>query len=346
MQPIQLRFSQVSSDRLFIIAEVGNQFAGDVSTSKRLIDVASEAGADAVKFIFWFPDEILADKELKYTYEINGGNRTEPMYDLLDRLRLTEGQWIEVRDYAAYKNINFMSTVISPSGVDLASLLDLDAVKISSWDYNFLDLWKWCAGLDRPIFVDIGPCTQDELKRNLSLLKDYGSSDVCVLHCFHTRDPLFKNMASIQYIRGNLGYPAGFSSTDYNDDDDITAVAMGAVVLEKRLTLSRKGGVLHDAISKEPEEFKDYVKKMRGIKESIGKWGIFPSPQDLEQRKKWFRRVVADCDIKQGDSITRGLLEAKRGEWGISPEYIWEFVGKRALRDIRKNEDMDWSMVE
>ena len=336
---IRIRQTQVTNDGIFIIAEVGNQFNGDVETAKKLIDAAKDAGADAVKFMFWFPDQIMADKSQMYTYETTEGTKTEPMFDLLNKLRLEDGDWRVVRDYALKQKIIFMSTINSPSGIDLDDYLMMDAVKISSWDYTFPDLWEWIASQGKPMFIDTGPVTADEIEQRVETLKGINKNpDIVLLHCFHTQRPEVMNMMAIPYMAERFDCLVGYSSTDYNDETDITAVSLGACVLEKRLTLSRKGGVLHDALSKEPEEFKEYVQKMHNIKASLGQKAVIPSTEDLEARKKWFRRIVADTGIRKGETITRNMLEAKRGETGISPEHIWSYVGRTASRDIERNE--------
>jgi len=352
-----IRNKEITQDKLFIISEVGNQFGGSVEKAKRLIDVTKEAGADAVKFIFWFPDEILADKSIIYEYETNFVHPNYPntkpvktkvaelMFGLLDKLRLTDGEWREVRDYALNKDVIFMSTIISPGGIDLENFILMDAIKISSWDYNFPDLWRWIAWQGKPMLIDLGPADEELLAKNLSILKSEYNTNYALLHCFHTQNYNEMNMLTIPYLREKFKCPVGYSSIDYNDETDIMAVALGACILEKRLTLDRKGGILHDSISKEPDEFKAYVEKMRQCKEAMGKMGVFPSPNDIEQSKKWFRRIVADVDIRKGETITRDMLEAKRGRTGIEPERIWEFVGRRASQNIPRNTTLTEEMA-
>ncbi len=350
---MRIRTKQITNDNIYIIAECGNQFNGDKETALKLIDATAEAGADAIKFIFWFPDEIMADKNTMYTYVKNkhfsyiSGTEVleveevaEPMFDLLDKLRLTAGEWVKVRDYALRKGVAFMSTVLSPSGVELSNFLCMDAIKLSSWDYNFPDLWRMCAWQDTPIIADTGPVTEEEIARNLKVLKENGNPDVALLHCFHTTKPNAMNMLAIPYMIEKFACPVGYSATDFNDEMDIMAVSLGASILEKRLTLDRKGGVLHDAISKEPDEFKEYVEKMHSIKDALGERAIIPSDEDLEGKQKWFRRIVASEDIKKGDTVLRNMLEAKRGMTGITPERIWDYVGRTARIDIAENDDI------
>ena len=337
---IQILDKVVNQNSLFVIAEAGNQFNGNKQTALDLVDASADAGADAVKFIFWFPDEILADKELLYTYETVSGLKTEPMYDLLDRIRLSMTDWQDVMLRCSKRNILMMATINSPSGVDFAMCdgLDLPAIKLSTWDWNFMDLWKWVANSGKPTFVDTGAVTVQEIQRNIRYFRKARNSNLVLLHCFHTKDPMQMNMNSIPYLRDTCNCLVGYSATDYHDDLDVMALGLGACVLEKRITISRQGGVLHDSLSKEPGEFKEYVKRMRELKSSMGRYDVIPSDVDLSERKKWFRRIVADEDIKAGDEILRPMLEAKRGETGLDPAVMDDLLGKVALRDIKRNE--------
>ncbi len=327
---------KITQDSLFIIAEVGNQFGGSLIKAKELAKAAKDTGADAVKYIFWFPDEIMADKTQMYSYETNEGTKTEPMFDLLDRLRLPIWEWQQVKRYCDKIGIVMMATINSPGGFDYALDLGLPILKLSSWDWNFTELWQWCARTMLPVIADIGPATSAEFDRNLQIFREERNKNLMLLHCFHTNLPEQMNMKMI----ASGPCLAGYSATDANDDLDCMSVGLGACILEKRLTLSRKDGILHDAVSKEPCEFKDYVTRMQNLKLALGDGMWHPSDEDLRQRKLWFRRIVADTNIPEGVPILRTYLEAKRGETGISPERMDEIVGKIAKGNIRRNDDI------
>ncbi|KKN36494.1 hypothetical protein LCGC14_0773170 [marine sediment metagenome] len=354
---IQIRDKVISEDELFIIAEVGNQFHGDLETSKKLVDVCIDAGADMIKFIFWFPDEIFtkqALKDVEVTYEVNtpAGHlsplmpisditcKTEPIGDTLNRLQMSYDDWNELRMYCLEKNFPIMSTINCPSGIDLERYINLDAIKIDSWAWNFPDLWRWCLEQGKPVFADCGPVNWGEIERNVTIAKLTHNDQFVLMHCFHTKEYGAFNMQTIPFLKWAFNCLVGYASADYNSDTDIMAVALGADVIEKRITLDRCGGELHDAVSLEPDEFKEYVTRMKGLKQAVGRYGVHPSADDLISRKKWFRRIVADTDIKKGETIKRDMLEAKRGETGISPERMWEFIGATATRNIEHDSDI------
>ena len=126
----------------FIIAEIGVTCNYDLAMSKALIDVVRDSGADAVKFIFWFPDEFMRERTVLYEYDTSDGRKTENMYDMLNSLRFTLDEWKELKAYADDCGVVMFSTVNSPSGITYAESIGLEAYKLSSWDYNYLPLWR------------------------------------------------------------------------------------------------------------------------------------------------------------------------------------------------------------
>lgn len=348
---IQLRNKTIGGDELFIIAEVGNQFHGDLGTSKRLVDTCINAGADMIKFIFWIPDEIFTEQALKdvmVTYDtwekmapwIIKELKTEPIGDILDRLQMSLNDWWELRGYCLDKEMLMMSTINCPSGIDIDRYINLDALKIDSWAWNFSDLWRWCLQQNKPVFADCGPVTFKEIAKKVQLTKEEFNDELVLMHCFHSPRIEAANMRTIPYLKEKFGCPVGYASAGFNNETDIMAIALGADVIEKRITLDRCGGELHDAISLEPAEFEKYVKQMKDLKKAVGKFDVVPSREDIAARTKWFRRLVADGDIRKGDTIRRDMLEAKRGQKGTDSDRMWEFVGGTASRNHKHDSDI------
>ena len=137
----------------------------------------------------------------------------------------------------------------------------------------------------------------------------------------------------------------GFSAIGREDEMDIAAVALGAVVLEKRLTLSRSLPGHHHILAKEPKEFSAYVATMRDVQASLGAYDLRPSPNDLKERRKAFRHLVANRNLPGGTLLTEKDLEGKRPEFGISPEHLAMFIGRSLKRALKENEAISWSDV-
>lgn len=323
---------------LFIIAETGVTCNYDMKITRDLIDVAHDTGADAVKFIFWFPEEIMSDKTISYTYETVHGTKSENMYEMLNRLRFTLDEWRKVKEYSDKKNIIVFSTVNSPGGIEYAEAIGLEAYKLSSWDYNYFPLWRKIASLGKPMLIDTGPVNTLEVAKIMQLMKEAGNDQSILVHCLHTSNHAEMNMRAIPYMKSAFNTLVGYSSKDCSDETDIMAITLGAVVLEKRLTMSRSLPGHHHILSKEPKEFEEYVRLMRNVHAALGECDLKPSPADLAERKRWFRHIVANRDIPQGTKLTADMLEGKRPENGLSPEYLDFFIGKATRRSLRYNE--------
>ncbi len=337
---IQIGHRTISdNDPLFVIAEIGVTCNYDMAIAKELIDAAAEAQADAVKFIFWFPEEIMSDKTITYSYKTVDGSKSENMFEMLQQLRFTLEQWLEIKAYADEKNIIMFSTVNSPSGIDYAEKVGLDAFKLSSWDFNYHTLWRRIAAKGKPMLIDTGPVNTLDVAKVMHLMKDSGNDQSVLIHCIHTDNPKEINMRSIPYMKQAFNTLVGYSSSDTRDETDIMAVSLGACVIEKRLTMSRNLEGHHHVLSKEPDEFKAWVRLIRDVQLSLGVHDLRPSDNDLAERRKWFRHLVVNRDLKPGETLTVDMLEGKRPETaGISPEYIDFFIGKQIKRALKYNQ--------
>jgi N-acetylneuraminate synthase/N,N'-diacetyllegionaminate synthase len=329
----------------FVMAEVGVTCNYDLRIARELIDATRDAGADAAKFIFWFPEEIMADRTVTYTYETSQGPRTENMFAMLDKLRFTFSQWQELKAYADRRGIVLFSTVNSPSGIEWAEKLGLEAYKLSSWDFNDLPLWRRIAALGKPMLIDTGPVDGLDVAKVMRVMKEAGNTQAALIHCVHTDVPAEVNMRSIPYLRSAFGCVVGYSSKDRASETDIMAVTLGASVLEKRLTLDRDLPGHHHVISLEPAEFKSYVRMIRDVHASLGAFDLIPSPADLAERKKWFRHLVAARPLPAGTRLTADMLESKRGEVGLSPEHLELVIGRELRRPLAKDETIEWADV-
>lgn len=345
-QEIVIRGRVISSQQpLFICAETGVTCNYDMTISKKLIDVVAAAGADAIKFIFWFPDELLADKKTTYTYSTVFGERTENMFEMLSKLKFSFEQWKELKAYADERGVIFFATINTPSGIDYARRLNLDAYKISSWDFNYVDLWEELAKDKKTIIVDTGPVNANEFQKVVSITRRYGAS-ILPVHCFHTEDSSEMNMHSISFLKKNFNTQVGYSADSVSSDSDFIAVALGATFIEKRLTLSSSLPGHHHVLSLEPEEFIQYVKTIRNAQKSLGVEDLIPSRSDLEARKKYFRSLVAARSLTAGTILEKEMLIAKRPGYGISPEHVQYFVGKKIKTDLLIDQPVVWSDVE
>ncbi len=347
MRPqITIRDRVIGEERpLFVMAECGVTCNYDMTITKELIDAVREAGADAIKLIFWFPDEIMSDKTVVYNYETVDGPKSENMYKMLSRLRFSFEQWQEIKIYADKKGVILFSTVNSPTGILWAEKLGLEAYKLSSWDYNDAPLWSKIAALGKPMLIDTGPVDVTDAAKVIELMIEQGNDQSVLVHCCHADTYGELNMATIPYLKETFQTVAGYSSRDRDPAPDIMAVTLGSSVLEKRLTMSRTLPGHHHVLSLEPKEFAEHVKVLRQVQDGVGVPDLIPSQADQAERKKWFRHLAARTPIKKGTVLTEEHLIGMRPENGISPEYLGYFLGKPALKEIAENEGITWDHV-
>jgi N,N'-diacetyllegionaminate synthase len=176
-------------------------------------------------------------------------------------------------------------------------------------------------------------------------MKKSCNDQVILIHCFHTKEFGEMNMRAIPYMKKAFDSLVGYSAADRNDEMDIVAISLGAVIVEKRLTLRRDLPGHHHVLSKEPKEFKEYVKLMRNVHASLGTYDLRPSAGDLEVRQIGFRHIVANEDIRKGTKLTAEMLEGKRPEIGVSPEYMDFFIGRTVKRNLKENEALSFDDV-
>jgi sialic acid synthase SpsE len=266
---------------------------------------------------------------------------------MLSKLRFSLEQWKELKSYADSRGILLFSTVNTPKGIELAQELKLEAFKLSSWDYNYLPLWQEIAELRKPLLIDTGPVELLDVAKVMNVVSKAGNDEVVLLHCFKTSKFSEMNMLAIPYMREAFGVLSGFSAVGQSSELDILALGLGACVLEKRVTMSRSLPGHHHVLAKEPKEFIEYCQMVRNVHAALGVKALKPSPQDLLERRKAFRRIVANRSISAGELLTTKDLACKRPEeGGLSPEFLGLFIGRRLKRGVQENEAIQWEDIE
>lgn len=346
MTPVKIHNKTISDGSpLFIVTETGTTCNGDLYTALKMVDAAKAAGADAIKFMIIGPEFFMSDKTVTYEYEWKGGKKSENMFDMFKGLTFSETDWMKIRDYCASQDIIFFATVDYLPGVDLAEKLQVPAYKISSWDAANYPLIRKMARTGKPLILDTGPITLPELDKTLEVIYKEGNNQVILLHCSHSKDDFGVNLYSIPFLKSVFPLPVGYSADGVDPVPDIAAVALGANVIEKRLTLDRSFPGHHHLKALDPGEYKEYIASIRRIKNLLGGYYVKPSPEDLRQKAMYYVSVTADCDIPKGAVITENMLACKRPGTGIAPEFLDIIIGRAARRDIKNNEQFGWEAI-
>ena len=329
---------------VFIIAEAGVNHNGSISIAKRLIDIAAKAGADAVKFQTFKTENLVTKKAKKANYQKKNSNKDQSQFHMLKKLELTPLMHKRLLSYCKKKNILFLSSPFDLSSIDFLNNLKLKIFKIPSGEITNLPYLKKIGGLNKKIILSTGMSNMNEIKNALNILVKSGTKkkNITVLHAnteYPTpiRDVNLKSMLSIGKI---LNVNFGYSDHTLGFEVSVAAVALGASCIEKHFTLnSNMRGPDHRA-SLEPKELKKMINAIRNIEIALGSSIKRPSKSEMPNIKIVRKSLVASQDIKKGEIFTEQNLTTKRPGTGLSPFKIIKFLGKRSLKNYKKDQQI------
>lgn len=350
---------------VYIIAEAGVNHNGSVDMARQLIDVAGEAGADAVKFQTFKADEIASKAAPKAQYQVETTG-AESQLEMLKRLELDEDAHKELIGHCQKRGIQFLSTAFDFESLNLlAGVFDLPKLKIPSGEITNAPLLLKAASTGKPIILSTGMSTLGEVEAALGILafgytrpdekpsilafqKAFGSEagqralkeNVALLHCTTEYPAPFSdvNLQAMNTLHAAFGLPVGLSDHTVGIAVPVAAVARGAVIIEKHFTLDRSlPGPDHKA-SLEPDELKTMVQSIRHVEEALGLAVKVPAVSELKNRDIARKSLVAARDIKQGELFTEENLAIKRPGNGTSPLFYWDLLGKAAGKDYERDE--------
>ena len=331
----------------FIIAEAGVNHNGDIELAKKLIDVASESGADAVKFQTFKAEKVVAKDTPKAEYQTKNTGTNESQYEMIKELELTEDDFYELYKYSKNKNIMFLSTPFDFESADYLNEL-MPLFKISSTDLNNLPFLEYIAKKKKPMILSTGMGTLGEVEEAINTIKEAGNDDIILLHCITNYPTSFEslNLNAIKTLKEAFKLPTGFSDHSLGIYAPISAVSLGAVVIEKHFTLDKNlPGPDHKA-SLSPEELKEMVSAIRLIEKALGNGIKRPTPEEEKIKKVARRSLVANVNIPKGATIKKEMVAIKRPGIGIEPKYLNEIIGRRVKRDVKKDEVLKWDSLE
>jgi N,N'-diacetyllegionaminate synthase len=324
----------------FIIAEAGVNHNGSLDLAKKLVDVASDSGADCVKFQTFVTKNIATKSAEKAEYQQKSTDAHESQYDMLKKLELSFDEFVELSEYCKKKKIEFMSTAFDFTSIDFLASLGVSTWKIPSGDITNLPFLIKTAKLKKPVILSTGMSNMDEIRSAIGVLKDNGAGELTVLHCTTEYPTPFSdvNLKAMQTMREEFDVRVGYSDHTRGIEVPIAAVALGGIVIEKHLTLDRNmEGPDHKA-SLEPVEFKAMVTAIRNIELALGSGVKQPAESEIKNMTVARKSIVAFTKIKAGEIFTEDNLTVKRPGDGISPMKWFDIIGKVASRDFEEDE--------
>ena len=332
--------------KVFIIAEAGVNHNGNLDIARKLVDVAAEAGADAVKFQTFRAEKLARENTPRADYQIKNTGSTESQFEMLNNLQLRTDDYALLWEHCQGNNIEFMSTPFDEESADLLDQLGMQKFKIPSGELTNLPLIRHIAKKEKEIILSTGMSTLGEIEAAVDWIYQAGgqckTSKLTILHCVsnypvEVRDV---NLNAMKTIRRALKLPVGYSDHTLGIEVAVAAVALGASVIEKHFTIDREmQGPDHKA-SLEPVELKTMVKTIRTVETALGDGTKRCMATERKNRYLARKSIVASRAIKKGEILNESNLTLKRPDNGIAANR-WEGVlGTKAIKTFQENESI------
>lgn len=330
----------------YIIAEMSGNHAGNIERAKEIIRVAKDAGADCIKIQTYTPDTITIDCDNEYFHINNGTWEGENLYQLYGKA-YTPWEWQkELKEEADKVGIDFFSTPFDKSAVDFLESLDVEFYKIASFELVDIPLIKYVASKGKPIIMSTGMSTLAEIEDAVQTVRDEGNNQIALLRCASAYPAITDemNLLTMKNMGETFGVPVGLSDHSMGSIGAVTAVALGAKIIEKHFCLSREIENPDSSFSMNPEEFRQMVQDIRQAEKAIGVVKYGPSKQ--EESSIIFRKsIFCVKDIKKGDVLTPENIRVIRPGFGLMPRYYEDILGQVALCDLKRGTPIQMSHI-
>lgn len=330
----------------FIVYEAGPTHSG-LESAKDLVRMASEAGADAVKFQIFDPDRLVADKQQLFSYDVlldraSGKTETisEPLYDILSRRSMSRDDWRSLKVYSDSLGLAFFSTVGFDEDIDFLTEIGCHSVKIASADVNHFPLLRYAAKSGMSIQIDTGSATLGEIEAAVETILAEGNDRIIIHHCPSGYPARLEsiNLRVIQTLKAMFSFPIAFSDHTPGWEMDIAAIAMGADLVEKTITHDRTTRSVEHIFSLEPADMKRFIDAIRELEIAIGSTRRSLSQEELVKRDRIRRSMHLTRDVKANESLDETMFEFRRPGLGIRPDEYQHYLGLRFGHPMKKGE--------
>ena len=324
---------------VFIIAEAGVNHNGSIELAKKLIDVAADAGADAVKFQSFKAEKLVTKEARKAEYQIETTGE-ESQFQMIKKLELDYEKHEELMNYAEEKGIMFLSSPFDLESIELLKKLDIEIFKVPSGEITNLPYLKAMAETGKKIVLSTGMSNLSDVESALRVLRESGASDITVLHCNTEYPTPMKdvNLKAMLTLKDAFKVRVGFSDHTLGVEVLIAAVALGAEIIEKHFTLDKTMEGPDHRASLEPDELKLMVQSIRNIEKALGDGVKKLTESEMKNIDIARKSIVAGRDIAKGETFTENNLSVKRPGSGISPMKWNDVLGKESKRDYKEDE--------
>lgn len=331
------------SNKVYIIAEAGVNHNGDFSLAKKLVDVASSAGVDAVKFQAFRTKDLILENINKAPYQKTSTSKNISQTEMLRSLELKLEHYSELKNYCENKSMDFLITPFDYTSLEELELLKLKAYKVSSTDATNIPFLRKIAKTGKKIILSTGMCYMSEVEKAVKTIREF-NDDLILMQCT-ANYPINDSEANLNVLKSYKKFKCDLGYSDHTKGigASLFAIPMGVKMVEKHFTLSKDlSGPDHSA-SLDPIELQDYVKQIRKVEQYLGSDIKEPTKSEMETRKSLQKCLVANKKIKKGEVFSNQNIVAKRtGGIGISPINCDDVFGMIAKRSFNFNEIIEF----
>lgn len=330
--------------KCLIIAEAGVNHNGRLDLALQLCDAAKEVGADVVKFQTWKTENLLTRNVEQAEYQTQNTGKQESQFDMLKKLELSYEDFRKIKQHCDEIGILFSSTADEPESLDFLVDLGIPFIKVGSGDIGNVSYLRYMGSKGLPVILSTGMSTLADVDISINALKEGGATDITVLHCTTNYPCPYEdvNLRAMLTLRDAFHLPVGYSDHTIGREVAVSAVALGAKIVEKHFTLDCQMDGPDHAASTEPQDFAALVKAIRTVEACLGTGVKEPTGAEKEISKVVTKRVVAQKPIQKGEVFTDENVCVKRNDLGILARH-WDLViGREATKDYLEDEGIQF----
>lgn len=331
-----------------IVAEMSANHGFKIEIAKKTIKAAKECGADAIKIQTYTPDTITIDCDNKY-FQINQDTiwDGETLYNLYKKA-YTPWEWHEeLFNYAREIGIEIFSSPFDFTAIDLLEKLNTPIYKIASFEITDIPLIEYAASKGKPMIISTGIATIEEIEDAVEICKKAGNNDITLLKCTSQYPAKIEdaNLKTMIDMRDRFNVKVGLSDHTIGNIVPITAVSLGAKVVEKHFIIDKEIGGPDASFSMLPNEFEDMVNQIRKVESVLGEIN-YNLTEKKKNSRKFARSLFITKTIKKGEILTKENCRSIRPGYGLPPKFYDKILGKKVNQDIAKGTPLDWKLLE
>lgn len=332
---------------VYIIAEAGVNHNGSLKLAKKLVDIAKQCGADAVKFQTFKAEESTGVNADKAEYQKKNDVTKESQFNMIKKLELPFEDFKVLKQYCEEQKIDFMSTPDGEQSLKYLIEMDVSKIKIGSTEVTNYPFLKKIALSKKMIILSTGMSTLGEVEKAIDLLMENGAQDIALMHCTtdYPTNVEDVNLKAMLTLKNAFGLSVGYSDHTLGFEAAVAAVTMGAVIIEKHITIDQEmEGPDHKA-SMSPFQFANYVRYIRNTEKLLGDGRKKPTNKERIIMQQVRRSILTTRDLKAGTILTEEDLCLKRPATGMTPEFLPFLIGRELKRNIEKEEPITWQDI-